>query len=52
VPPKYASSDLQNSTCWRLRGKLDVPKKCWSSFPHCEGADGALVIAWAGYDHL
>ena len=22
------------------------------SFPHCEGPDGTLVIAWAGYDHL
>ena len=22
------------------------------SFPGCEGADGTLVIAWAGYDHL
>ena len=22
------------------------------SFPHCEGEDGTLVIAWAGYDHL
>ena len=22
------------------------------SFPHCEGADGSMVIAWAGYDHL
>jgi hypothetical protein len=52
VPPKYKSSDFQNSTYWRLRGKLDVPKERWVSFPHCEGEDGALVIAWAGYDHL
>ena len=22
------------------------------SFPHCEGEDGTLMIAWAGYDHL
>jgi hypothetical protein len=36
----------------RLRGKLDVPKERWVSFPHCEGPDGTLVIAWAGYDHL
>jgi len=21
-------------------------------FPHCEGEDGSLMIAWAGYDHL
>jgi len=37
---------------WRLRGKLDVPKDRWVSFPHCEGPDGKLVVAWAGYDHL
>jgi hypothetical protein len=52
VPSKYASSDFANSTCWRLRGKLDVPKERWISFPHCEGADGTLMFAWAGYDHL
>ncbi len=52
VPPKYKSSDFQKSTYWRLRGKLDVPKERWVSFPHCEGEDGTLVIAWAGYDHL
>ncbi|MGE0826039.1 MAG: BREX-2 system adenine-specific DNA-methyltransferase PglX [Candidatus Binatia bacterium] len=52
VPPKYTSSDFQSSTYWRLRGKLDVPKERWVSFPHCEGEDGTLMIAWAGYDHL
>jgi SAM-dependent methyltransferase len=52
VPPKYTSSDFASSTYWRLRGKLDVPKERWVSFPHCEGTDGTLMIAWAGYDHL
>jgi hypothetical protein len=52
VPPKYTSNDFATNTYWRLRGKLDVPKERWVSFPHCEGADGTLVIAWAGYDHL
>jgi hypothetical protein len=52
VPPKYTNSDFVSSIYWRLRGKLDVPKECWVSFPHCEGADGTLMIAWAGYDHL
>jgi hypothetical protein len=52
VPPKYKSSDFQSSTYWRLRGKLDVPKERWVSFPHCEGEDQSLVVAWAGYDHL
>ena len=52
VPPKYDSKDFLGSNFWRLRGKLDVPKERWVSFPHCEGPDGTLVIAWAGYDHL
>ena len=52
VPPKYTSADFLSSNFWRLRGKLDVPKERWVSFPHCEGEDGTLVIAWAGYDHL
>ena len=41
-----------NGDYWRLRGKLDVPKERWVCFPHCEGEDGTLMVAWAGYDHL
>ena len=52
VPPKYTSGDFTNTTYWRLRGKLDVPKERWISFPYCEGPDGTLMLAWAGYDHL
>jgi hypothetical protein len=53
VPPKYKSADFQRADFWRLRGGLDVPKERWVSFPGCErGADGSLVIAWAGWDHL
>jgi hypothetical protein len=52
IPPKYTSADFLSGDFWRLRGKLDVPKERWVSFPHCEGEDGTLVIAWAGYDHL
>ena len=29
-----------------------MPKERWISFPYCEGEDGTLMIAWAGYDHL
>jgi hypothetical protein len=52
VPTKYDSKDFLDSNFWRLRGKLDVPKERWISFPHCEGPDGTPVICWAGYDHL
>lgn len=51
-PPTFTKNDFQNANYWRLRGKLDVPKERWASFPLCEGEDQSLVIAWAGYDHL
>ncbi len=55
VPPKYISADFFSAggaRNWALRGKLDVPKERWISFPHCEGPDGTLALCWAGYDHL
>ncbi len=53
VPPKYQSKDFLKTDCWRLRGGLDVPKERWISYPGCErGADGSLVIAWAGWNQL
>lgn len=53
VPPKYKSADFLEQTFWRLRGKLDVPKERFVSYPKCErDADPTLPIAWAGWDHL
>ncbi len=53
VPPKYKSSDFKSSVYWSLRGKLDVPKERFISFPGCErDSDPSLPILWAGYDHL
>jgi hypothetical protein len=53
VPPKYASADFLKSDFWRLRGKLDVPKERWISYPHCSTeSDPTLVVGWAGWNHL
>lgn len=52
VPPKYTSADFLKPHYWRLRGKLDVPKERFVSFPHILGQDGTPMIAWAGLDHL
>jgi hypothetical protein len=53
VPPKYDAKDFLKPDYWRLRGKLDVPKERWISYPHCQtDADGSLVVAWGGWDHL
>ncbi|MEQ9075832.1 MAG: BREX-2 system adenine-specific DNA-methyltransferase PglX [Sandaracinaceae bacterium] len=52
VPPKYAQKDFRSSTYWRLRGKLDVPKERFISYPGCESdEDGEPVYGWAGWDH-
>lgn len=53
VPPKYTSADFHKTDYWRLRGKLDVPKERWVSYPHCQTeSDPSLVIGWAGWNHL
>jgi hypothetical protein len=53
VPPKYATADFQKTDYWRLRGKLDVPKERWVSYPHCQSvSDPTLVVGWAGWNHL
>lgn len=53
VPPKYVTADFLKTDYWRLRGKLDVPKERWISFPHCHtDSDQTLVVGWAGWNHL
>jgi hypothetical protein len=53
VPPKYATADFIKQSYWRLRGKLDVPKERWISYPCLQTeSDPSLVIGWAGWDHL
>jgi len=53
VPPKYANSDFKKSVWWSLRGKLDVPKERWISYPGAEqDGDPSPLIAWAGWNYL
>ena len=52
VPPKYTSADFLKTDHWQLRGKLDVPKERFVSFPSVSGPDGTTMVAWAGLDHL
>ena len=53
VPPKYASADFQKQSYWRHRGKLDVPKERFISYPGAspDSDTGSLLIGWAGWDH-
>ncbi len=53
APPKYDSKDFRDPTYWRLRGKLDVPKESFISYPGAEKDDDTSpLFGWAGWDHL
>ncbi|MET8282613.1 BREX-2 system adenine-specific DNA-methyltransferase PglX [Micromonospora sp. NPDC005174] len=53
VPPKYASADFLRPSYWRARGKLDVPKERFISYPQAgRDSDGSELLGWAGWDHL
>ncbi len=53
VPPKYDQKDYRDPIYWRLRGKLDVPKERFISYPGAERDDDkSPLIGWAGWDHL
>ena len=52
VPPKYTSADFRKQSYWSQRGKLDVPKERFISYPDAGPAsDPSLVLGWAGWDH-
>ncbi|WP_431917720.1 BREX-2 system adenine-specific DNA-methyltransferase PglX [Micromonospora wenchangensis] len=53
VPPKYTSADFAKPSYWRARGKLDVPKERFISYPKAgRDNDGTELLGWAGWDHL
>nr|WP_031507533.1 hypothetical protein [Streptomyces megasporus] len=52
VPPKYTSADFARSSYWSNRGKLDVPKERFVSYPEtAPDSDSTLMLGWAGWDH-
>ncbi|MDT3441471.1 BREX-2 system adenine-specific DNA-methyltransferase PglX [Pseudofrankia sp. BMG5.37] len=52
VPPRYAPKDFRKTSYWRARGKLDVPKERFISYPHASrDNDPTLLVGWAGWDH-
>ncbi|MEV4841016.1 BREX-2 system adenine-specific DNA-methyltransferase PglX [Nonomuraea sp. NPDC049486] len=50
VPPKYTSADFVKASYWRARGKLDVPKERFISYPSTTSGLPELY-GWAGWDH-
>ncbi|WP_241474728.1 BREX-2 system adenine-specific DNA-methyltransferase PglX [Nocardiopsis xinjiangensis] len=52
VPPKYKPADFRRNEYWSNRGKLDVPKERFVSYPGAEtDTDPTPVLGWAGWDH-
>ncbi|NKZ07966.1 BREX-2 system adenine-specific DNA-methyltransferase PglX [Actinomadura latina] len=52
APPKYASTDFLKISYWRNRGKLDVPKERFISYPESSpDGDSSMLLGWAGWDH-
>lgn len=50
VPPKYTSADFRAG--WAHRGKLDVPKERFISYPGGgRDTDPSTLLGWAGWDH-
>jgi hypothetical protein len=53
IPPTYIAQDFASPQFWQLRGKLDLPKERFISYPGCESdEDGEPVYGWAGWDQL
>ncbi len=52
VPPKYTSADFVKTAYWQARGKLDVPKERFISYPYAARyTDPTPLLGWAGWDH-
>ncbi|MGW6096972.1 BREX-2 system adenine-specific DNA-methyltransferase PglX [Streptomyces sp. NPDC055157] len=51
-PSKYKTSDFLRPSYWSNRGKLDVPKERFISYPDASpDGDPTLMLGWAGWDH-
>ncbi|WNO65378.1 BREX-2 system adenine-specific DNA-methyltransferase PglX [Streptomyces sp. AM2-3-1] len=52
VPPKYSGADFLKLSYWSNRGKLDVPKERFISYPVAStDNDQSLLLGWAGWNH-
>jgi hypothetical protein len=52
VPPKYTGADFLKHSFWSNRGKLDVPKERFISYPDAStDNDQSLLLGWAGWNH-
>ncbi|MFG3145341.1 BREX-2 system adenine-specific DNA-methyltransferase PglX [Streptomyces sp. NPDC048243] len=51
-PTKYKTTDFLKQSYWTHRGKLDVPKERFISYPEAgPDSDSTLMLGWAGWDY-
>nr|WP_206327036.1 BREX-2 system adenine-specific DNA-methyltransferase PglX [Streptomyces sp. S3(2020)] len=51
-PTKFKPADFLKQSFWTHRGKLDVPKERFISYPEAgPDSDSTLMLGWAGWDH-
>lgn len=51
APPKYSSGDFVKHSYWAQRGKLDVPKERFISYPDASPTgDSSLLLGWGGWN--
>jgi hypothetical protein len=52
APQRYKKGDFLRVSYWTQRGKLDVHKERFISYPLASpDGDGSLLLGWAGWDH-
>ena len=52
MPPKYTTADFRKTSYWSHRGKLDVPKERFISYPGASRTtDPTELLGWAGWNH-
>ena len=52
LPPKYKPADFVKTSYWSHRGKLDVPKERFISYPSAgRDSDSTELLGWAGWNH-
>ncbi|WND57795.1 BREX-2 system adenine-specific DNA-methyltransferase PglX [Mycolicibacterium vanbaalenii] len=52
VPPKYKPADFVKGSYWSHRGRLDVPKERFISYPAAgRDTDATELLGWAGWGH-
>ncbi|WP_454198475.1 BREX-2 system adenine-specific DNA-methyltransferase PglX [Nocardia sp. Marseille-Q1738] len=50
VPPKFSASDFRHPSYWSHRGKLDIPRERFVSYPDLATKEKSLLLGWSGWN--